>query len=95
MISVIIVGRQAIEVARRLKVAGFTPDGYGPWDLGPDYGEDTARVLLTAPTDNEEALRFLENSRKAGWLPPLDWRMVPDGGKYRLGGDVAVEGTPI
>jgi len=96
MVSIIIQGDRAIEVAHALKVAGFCAPGYGPWDLGPDFGETTTRVLLLDIHGSLEAIAFLERARGDGWLPKDGWRPRNDGPPFSGDGeDASVVGTVI
>ena len=97
MISVIVTGQIALDVARKLKRLNLCPEGEGPWDLGPDFGQDTARVVLTEPQTLEDAANMMRGLIIAGLIPPMngDWRLKPDAPPYRMGDDVSVEGTEI
>lgn len=102
--SLIIRGRDAIAAARYLKHNGFCEAAF---DLGPDFGQDTARIYLTntgmldgRAMTPRDWLELMEHWRDVNhWFDNVgaDWQVTYDGPPYKeeIGGGPAVEGTPI
>jgi len=89
--SVILQGPDAI------KAAVYIKDSIGAeaYDLGPDFGQDTARVWLPESTRNYVTL--FEHWRDMGWFKNVgdNFRVVFDGPPFRMGSDISVMGTPL
>lgn len=97
MDSVILQGPDAI------KAAIYLMDKFGTeaFDLGPDFGQDTARVWLReTPTPDVpiDWIAAVERWRdEDGWFDNIgpDFRVVFDGPPFRMGNDISVVGTPL
>src|SRR6266705_2384720 len=97
MDSVILQGPDAIAAAQYL-MRCFDVRAF---DLGPDFGQPTARVwmfsanrLMDKPVDWVAAVARWQ---LLGWFAGIGNRFRPvfDGPPFRMGGDIAVEGTPL
>lgn len=97
MDSVILQGLDAIGAARLL-MKFFQTEAF---DLGPDYGQDTVRVWMYGPNERMggkpvDWVTLVTHWRDDGWFNGWgNFRALFDGPPFRMGGDVAVEGTPL
>ena len=90
--SVILQGPDAIKAAAYIKRAA----GFEAYDLGPAYGQNTARIWF--PTSPNDWIAVVERWRdKLRWFDGTgnDFRVLFDGPPFREGDDIAIEGTPI
>lgn len=94
MDSVILQGQDALAAAKYLMRALDTV----AFDLGPDYGQDTARVYFFTRVDKPvDWVLAVRRWIDLGWFDKVGaiFTVEYDAGKFRLGNDVAVEGTPL
>lgn len=95
MESVILQGPDALKAAVYLRDALGVP----VYDLGPDFGEDTARVWMIVqtpkPVDWVERVNHWRDV--LGWFDNVgkDFRAVFDGPPFAQGGIPSVDGTPL
>ncbi len=82
-----------------LKAAKYTQDsGLGAaYDLGPDFGQNTARLYLPEHQTGgaQKWIAFFENCRDVRhWYDAVgtDWQVVFDGPPYSMGGVPSVGG---
>ena len=95
MDSVILQGPDAIKAAVYLKAA-FDTEAF---DLGPDYGQDTARVWMFVRGDKPvDWVAVVTRWRdENGWFDAVgrNFTVKFDGPPFRMGDDIAVVGTPL
>ena len=94
MDSLIFQGPDALKAARKL----VAEEHVGAFDLGPDFGQDTARIYLPSIQGGAQVwIASLENDRDVRrWFDPdADFRVLFDGPPFSSGGIPSVEGTPL
>ena len=94
MVSLIFKGRDALDAARILSNAKLAV----AFDLGPDYGQSTARLYFPERIVNGEhaILELIKQWINSGWFGDrTSWEVVHDGPPYSQAGIPAVDGTPI
>lgn len=92
MATAILEGPNAVDVATAIVKANAD---WNAWDLGPDFGQVTARIEMTDCQTYADILEVLRHYRSEGWISADGWRAKFDGPPFRLGSDISVEGTPI
>jgi hypothetical protein len=96
MNTVIFKGSDALKAAKYVQDNGLCQ----AYDLGPDFGENAARLWLPEhEVDGPQRwISIFERWRDVNhWFDAVgaDWRVVFDGPPYRMGGNISVEGTPM
>ena len=93
MISGILEGPKAIDAARVLIKSNAD---WMAWDLGPDFGQVTARILAVDLHTFVELRIELDRFIAERWLDPQGWILRMDGPPYKgEGEEVSVTGTEI
>jgi hypothetical protein len=94
MDSVILQGPDAIKAAKWLMRALDTE----AYDLGPDFGQDTARVWMFVRTEKPvDWVAAVVRWQALGWFDGVgvNFRAIFDGPPFRMGSDISVVGTPL
>jgi hypothetical protein len=90
--TAILEGPKAVDAATVIAKANAD---WQAWDLGPDFGQTTARILMFDCNTYADVLEVLRHYKSEGWLSADGWRARFDGPPFRMGGDISVVGTPI